>query len=57
MDKEITNKKFWEKVAKLYTPMQERKNRKLYQELGFNMIDSSVIVGEILPECILICKT
>ena len=33
MDKEITNKKFWEKIAKLYTPMQERKNRKLYQEL------------------------
>lgn len=33
MDKEITNKKFWEKVAKLYTPMQERKNAKLYREL------------------------
>lgn len=33
MGKEITNKKFWEKVAKLYTPMQERRNRKLYQEL------------------------
>ncbi len=33
MDKEITNKKFWEKVARLYTPMQERKNAKLYQEL------------------------
>ncbi len=33
MDKEITNKKFWEKVAKLYTPMHERKNAKLYQEL------------------------
>lgn len=33
MDKDITNKKFWEKVARLYTPMQERKNAKLYQEL------------------------
>lgn len=33
MDKESTNKKFWEKVAKLYTPMQERKNTKLYREL------------------------
>jgi ubiquinone/menaquinone biosynthesis C-methylase UbiE len=33
MDKEIANKKFWEKVAKLYTPMQERKNAKLYREL------------------------
>lgn len=33
MDKEITNKRFWERVAKLYTPMQERKNKKLYQEL------------------------
>lgn len=33
MDKEITNKKFWEKVARLYTPMQERKNAKLYMEL------------------------
>ena len=33
MDKEITNKRFWEKVAKLYTPMQERKNAKLYGEL------------------------
>lgn len=29
MDKENTNKKFWEKFAKLYTPMQERKNMKL----------------------------
>ncbi len=33
MDKEITNKKFWENVAKWYTPMQERKNAKLYKEL------------------------
>ncbi|MGV8981153.1 class I SAM-dependent methyltransferase [Clostridium sp.] len=33
MDKENTNKKFWEKIAKLYTPMQERKNAKLYWEL------------------------
>ncbi|WP_315675519.1 class I SAM-dependent methyltransferase [Clostridium sp. 19966] len=33
MDKELTNKKFWEKVAKLYTPMQERKSAKLYHEL------------------------
>jgi ubiquinone/menaquinone biosynthesis C-methylase UbiE len=33
MDKENTNKKFWEKFAKLYTPMQERKNMKLYHEL------------------------
>ncbi|WP_243002697.1 class I SAM-dependent methyltransferase [Lachnotalea glycerini] len=33
MDKEISNKKFWEKFAKLYTPMQERKNAKLYLEL------------------------
>lgn len=32
MDKEITNKKFWEKVAKLYTTIQERKNAKLYRE-------------------------
>lgn len=33
MDNKIANKKFWERVAKLYTPMQERKNAKLYQEL------------------------
>lgn len=33
MDKEIANKKFWEKVAKFYTPIQERKNAKLYREL------------------------
>lgn len=33
MFKEITNKKFWENVAKWYTPMQERKNAKLYQKL------------------------
>jgi ubiquinone/menaquinone biosynthesis C-methylase UbiE len=33
MDKNNSNKKFWEKVAKLYTPMQERQNKKLYLEL------------------------
>ncbi|MFT8351372.1 class I SAM-dependent methyltransferase [Clostridium saccharoperbutylacetonicum] len=33
MDKEFTNKKFWEKVAKLYTPIHERKNAKLYKDL------------------------
>ncbi|MDD3223630.1 MAG: class I SAM-dependent methyltransferase [Clostridium sp.] len=33
MGRKSTNKKFWEKVAKLYTPMQERKNIKLYREL------------------------
>lgn len=33
MDRENTNKNFWEKVAKMYTPMQERKNAKLYKEL------------------------
>lgn len=33
MGRKSTNKKFWGKVAKLYTPMQERKNIKLYQEL------------------------
>ena len=33
MNKRSTNKKFWERVAKLYTPMQERKNAKLYREL------------------------
>lgn len=33
MNKEISNKKFWEKVAKFYTPMQEKKNAKLYQQL------------------------
>lgn len=33
MSRKITNKKFWEKVAKLYTPIQERKNIKLYREL------------------------
>jgi ubiquinone/menaquinone biosynthesis C-methylase UbiE len=33
MDKEITNKKFWGKVAKLYTPMQERRNAELYRQL------------------------
>jgi ubiquinone/menaquinone biosynthesis C-methylase UbiE len=34
MDKENKNKRFWERVAKLYTPIQERKNAKLYQELS-----------------------
>lgn len=33
MNNANSNKKFWEKVAKLYTPMQERKNARLYQEL------------------------
>ena len=33
MDNKNSNKKFWERVAKLYTPMQERKNAKLYQKL------------------------
>ena len=33
MGKEITNKKFWEKAAKLYTPMHERRNTQLYREL------------------------
>lgn len=33
MNKENTNKKFWNNVAKLYTPIQERRNRKLYHEL------------------------
>lgn len=33
MNKENTNKGFWEKVAKLYTPIQERKNDKLYRDL------------------------
>lgn len=33
MDRERNNKKFWEKAAKLYTPIQERKNAKLYLEL------------------------
>lgn len=41
MDKEITNKKFWEKAAKLYTPMHERKNSELYQELC-NVISKSL---------------
>lgn len=33
MDKNNSNIKFWEKVAKIYTPMQERKNTKLYLDL------------------------
>lgn len=33
MNRENNNKRFWEKAAKLYTPMQERKNSKLYEEL------------------------
>ncbi|WP_160690364.1 class I SAM-dependent methyltransferase [Clostridium sp. C2-6-12] len=33
MDREITNKRFWENVAKWYTPLQERKNARLYQDL------------------------
>ena len=41
MNKEITNKKFWEKAAKLYTPMQERKNAKLYLKLC-NIISKSL---------------
>ena len=41
MNKEITNKKFWEKVARLYTPIQERKNERLYLELC-NIISKSL---------------
>ena len=33
MDKETTNKNFWEKIAKFYTPMQENKNAGLYKKL------------------------
>ena len=32
-DNKNSNKKFWDRVAKLYTPMQERKNAKIYLEL------------------------
>lgn len=33
MSKNKSNKKFWERVAKLYTPMHEKKNKELYEKL------------------------
>lgn len=34
MKQKISNKRFWERVARLYTPMQEKKNANLYCELS-----------------------